>query len=103
MDKKQVIQGAFHRSPNDSNRMLDILWKVQDSLRSIDSDSISLITEETRTYSLEGAVTFFTFFFADSQCKFIVRICEDIFDSNAGLEGIFRVSQAGNSNARIQP
>lgn len=71
-------------------RMIDILWDVQRSLRCIDDASMDLIAKLTGVHRIEveGVVTFYSFFSREPQGEVVLRICDDIVDRHAGAEKI---------------
>jgi len=77
---------------NDAQRMLDILWQVQDQFGCISTDAMNLIAKQTNTYrvEVEGVVSFYAFFSTEPQGKFVIRLCEDIIDRHAGMLEIQR-------------
>ena len=89
-DRKALIQEICQHYGNDAHRMMDILWAVQDRLRCIDGDAMSVIAQATGTYrvEVEGVVTFYAFFTTAPQGRFIIRLCEDILDRHAGMAAV---------------
>ena len=90
MDKQQIIEEICQRYNHDSARMLDILWAVQDQLGWISPDSMSQIAECTGTYrvEVEGIATFYAFYKTEPQGEFIIHLCDDIIDQQAGFHSV---------------
>jgi len=89
-DKNILIQEICQQFGNDTRRMIDILWAVQDRLRCIDGEAMSAIAQATGAYrvEVEGVVTFYAFFATEPQGRFIIRLCEDILDRHAGMAAV---------------
>jgi [NiFe] hydrogenase diaphorase moiety large subunit len=90
MNLEQIIKKTCACFANDSKRMIDILWSVQDQLGWISTDSMELIAKYTQTYrvEVEGVVSFYSFFHQKPQGKFIIYLCDDIIDRHAGMSEI---------------
>lgn len=95
MEHRQSIQAICQEYNNESARMLDILWRVQDCYGWISPESMQIIADATGTYrvEVEGVVTFYAFFMTRPQGKFIVQLCDDIIDRHAGLSAIKRAAE----------
>ncbi len=96
MNHQQIVRDACQQYGNDPHRMLDILWKVQDELLCIDTQSMEWIAAQTGTYrvEVEGVVTFYAFFSTRPQGKIVIRLCEDIIDRYAGMGEIQKAFEA---------
>ena len=87
MGNQQIIETACAHYNNDSGRMLDILWEIQNKLSWISTETMQLVAKYTNTYrvEVEGVVTFYAFFMTKPQGEFIIHLCEDIIDRHAGM------------------
>ncbi len=89
-ERASIIREICQQYSNDPHRMMDILWALQDRLRCIDGDAMSVIAQATGSYrvEVEGVVSFYAFFATEPQGKFIIRLCEDILDRHAGMPAV---------------
>ena len=92
MEDREVIETACSRFDNDSRRMLDILWDIQNTLGWISPATMRTIAKCTDTYrvEVEGVVTFYAFFMSQPQGEFVIHLCEDIIDRHAGMLAVLK-------------
>ncbi|AZZ89741.1 NADH:ubiquinone oxidoreductase [Hahella sp. KA22] len=101
-DNATLIKQVCADYDNDPRRMMDILWRVQDKLRCIDGEAMSLIASLTGTYrvEVEGVVSFYAFFSDKRKGDITIRLCDDIVDRHAGAQAI---AEAFSDALGIQP
>lgn len=87
MNSDEIIQKSCAHFSNDPKRMIDILWSVQDQLGWISNDTMECIARYTGSYrvEVEGVVSFYSFFKQSPQGKFVIHLCDDIIDQQAGM------------------
>jgi len=91
--QEKIVRRACQRHNSDKARLIDILRDVQDQLRGIDGDAMSLIAELTGSFrvEVEGVVSFYAFFSSEPLGKVVIRLCDDIIDRYAGLHELVKV------------
>jgi [NiFe] hydrogenase diaphorase moiety large subunit len=92
MDKQQVIISICAKYDNNPQRMMDILWGVQNTLGWISTESMERVASATQTYrvEVEGVASFYSFFKTAPQGKLSIHVCEDIIDQHAGMADVLK-------------
>ena len=90
LNDRQLIEHCCQQYEHDPQRMLDILWAVQDELGWISAESMQSIAECTgiKRVQVEGVVSFYHFFKTMPQGKYVIHLCEDIIDRHQGMAEI---------------
>jgi len=84
------IAAICARVGNDRHRMLDILREVQDRYRCIAPATMDMIATETglTRIEVEGVASFYSFLSLSPKGRVTIRLCDDIVDRYAALEGV---------------
>ena len=74
----------------DRTRMMDIVRAVQEKFGCVSSAAMELIARETSTHRVEvqSVVSFYSFLSAKPKGQVVIRLCNDIIDQMAGVEGV---------------
>jgi [NiFe] hydrogenase diaphorase moiety large subunit len=75
---------------NDRSRLMDIVRDVQEKFGCVSDEAINLIASEVSVHrvEVESVVTFYAFLSKDQKGKFVIRVCDDIVDRQAGADAI---------------
>ena len=75
---------------NDRNRLMDIVRDVQEKFGCVSDEAMNLIASEVSVHrvEVESVVSFYAFLSKEQKGKFVIRVCDDIIDRQAGAESI---------------
>ncbi len=95
-EEHTLVLEACRQFDNKADRLLDILWAIQNAHGHISPEAMELIARQTGCHrvNVEGVVTFYAFFETVPQGRFIIRLCEDIIDRHAGMRAIQQTFEA---------
>ncbi len=90
---KSVVTQACEKYENNRTYLMDILWEVQKKLGCVNGEAMELIADKLSSHrvTIEGLVSFYSFFSEEQKGKVVIRLCEDIIDRHAGMERIAKV------------
>lgn len=89
-EEQAFVVKVCQKFSNKADRMMDILWLIQDKFGYISPSAMTTIADTTHCsrVHVEGVVSFYDFFETSPQGQFIIRLCDDIIDRHAGSKSI---------------
>ncbi|MCF7790517.1 MAG: NAD(P)H-dependent oxidoreductase subunit E [Victivallales bacterium] len=89
-DLKKEIADICKACGNDRSRLMDIVRDVQEKFGCVSDEAINLIASEVSVHrvEVESVVSFYAFLSKDQKGNFVIRVCDDIIDRQAGSDSI---------------
>jgi [NiFe] hydrogenase diaphorase moiety large subunit len=87
---KNEIADICKACGNDRSRLMDIVRDVQEKFGCVSDEAMNLIASEVSVHrvEVESVVSFYAFLSKEQKGKFVIRVCDDIVDRQAGVETI---------------